>query len=445
MVYGAGISGVGVAEVLADLQAKVYLYDAKQCVIDTQIAAKITAAGGALEFAQNAGDVIDKVEIVVLSPGISIYSADIEYARSSGKKIISEIEVASIINKGKLIAITGTNGKTTTTALVGEMVKKLPVHTAVGGNIGQALSKQALQTQSVDDVLVAEISSFQLEAIEQFKPLISAILNITPDHLDRHKTFEGYVEAKAKVFQNQTATDYLILNADDQHTLALAKYAQAQVCLFSSSQQLEQGIFLSPGGIITLAFAGQQVDFCHYSTMQLFGKHNIENVLAACAMAYFAGVPVADIVTTLAEFQGVEHRIEYIRTLHGVKYYNDSKATNPESTIKALEAFELPLILIAGGYDKLTNLDEMMQLAKLKTKHVIFLGKAKERFAQEAAKHGITNISMCDTFEQATECAYKLAKSGDVILLSPACSSYDMFNNFEVRGRYFKNLVNELN
>lgn len=445
MVYGAGISGVGVAEVLADLNAIVYLYDAKDCVINPQVADKILAAGGALEFAKSAGEVIDKADLVVLSPGISIYSLDVEYARSKGKKVISEVEVAALINKGKLIAITGTNGKTTTTALVGEMVKKLPVHTAVGGNIGQALSKQALQTQAPDDILVAEISSFQLEAIDEFKPFISAVLNITPDHLDRHKTFEGYVEAKAKVFQNQTKEDYLILNADDKYTLAMAESAKANVCLFSSSKQLEQGIFLAADGVITLAFGGQQVAFCHYSKMQLFGKHNIENVLAACAMAYFAGVPVADIVETLTEFQGVEHRIEYIRTLNGVRYYNDSKATNPESTVKALEAFEVPLILIAGGYDKLTNLDEMMQLAKLKAKQVIFLGKAKERFAQEAAKHGIEAVSLCDSFEDATQCAYQLAQAGDVVLLSPACSSYDMFNNFEERGRYFKNLVNALN
>lgn len=445
MVYGAGISGVGVAEVLAELNTAVYLYDAKNCVLDEQVSAKIIAAGGALQFAQSAGEVIDKADIIVLSPGISIYATDVEYALKQGKQVISEVEVAALINKGKLIAITGTNGKTTTTALVGEMVKKLPVHTAVGGNIGQALSKQALNTQMPTDILVAEISSFQLEAIDKFQPFISAILNITPDHLDRHKTFDGYMQAKAKVFANQTSEDYLILNADDQFTLALSKLSQAKVCLFSSTKQLSQGIFVSTTGIITLIFKNKQVEFCHYSKMQLFGKHNIENVLAACAIAYFAGVRVADIVTTLEEFQGVEHRIEYIRTLNGVKYYNDSKATNPESTVKALEAFDAPLILIAGGYDKLTCLDEMMQLAKTKTKHVIFLGKAKERFAQEAAKQGISAISMFATFEEATQHAYKIAQTGDVVLLSPACSSYDMFNNFEERGRYFKNLVQALN
>lgn len=444
MVYGAGISGVGVAEVLADLSVQVHLYDAKACNIDPVVEGKITNAGGVLEFAKDAQTVVDKCDIIVLSPGISIYSADVEYAKKIGKSVISEVEVAYLINKGKLLAITGTNGKTTTTALVGEMVKKLPVHSAVGGNIGQALSRQAMCTQSPQDILVAEISSFQLEAIEQFKPYVSAILNITPDHLDRHKTFEGYVEAKAKVFQNQGPDEYVILNAEDQHTLALAAQAKAKVCLFSSSRQLEQGIFLNAEGVITLVFNNERVEFCHYSKMQLFGKHNIENVLVACAMAYFAGVSAADIVKTLEEFQGVEHRIEYIRTLNGVRYYNDSKATNPESTIKALEAFDAPVILIAGGYDKMTSLDEMMELVKTKTIQAIFIGAAKERFAAEAEKHGIDSITLLDNFEDATAYAHRIAGNGDVVLLSPACASYDMFNNFEVRGRHFKKLVNEL-
>ncbi len=444
MVFGAGISGVGAAEILAECGAVVTLYDAKERAVDQSVADKIASAGGAIIMNQPVQTVIDNVEIIVLSPGVSIYLPEIVRAVAMGKKVIGEVEVAYLLNQGKLIAITGTNGKTTTTTLVGEMVAKKDVPSAVGGNIGQALSIQAMSLQGADSILVAEISSFQLEAIESFRANISAILNITPDHLDRHKTFENYVQAKAEVLKNQTAEDYAILNYDDKNVARLAKQTLAKVCYFSSNQVLDEGVFVNEQGVINLQYRGEKVEFCAVKEMQLFGKHNVENALVAVACAYFAGVAVQDIVAVLKSFTGVEHRIEYVNTVGGVKYYNDSKATNPESSIKALEAFEVKVVLLAGGYDKNTDLTEFMSLVREKTAQVIFLGNAKDRFKEEAVKNGVHNIHMADSFEQAVASAASLALPGQVVLLSPACASYDMFNNFEERGRYFKELVNKL-
>lgn len=444
MVFGAGISGIGAAKVLADNGNAVILYDAKQRPVDSAVIEKLRAAGGDIVFGTDAQTIIEQVDIIVLSPGVSVFLPILERAKALGKKIVSEVEIAYLLNKGSLIAITGTNGKTTTTTLVGEMLKQLPVKTAVGGNIGLALSEQAAELESANDVLIAEISSFQLEAVEQFHPHIGAILNITPDHLDRHKTFDGYVAAKAELFKNQTAEDYAILNADDTHIMSMVPNIHARICYFSTAHELPEGIFVAADGVITLKFQGREVRFCNVSAMKLFGRHNIENALVACACAYFAGVSPADIVAVLTAFQGVEHRIEYITAVREVKYYNDSKATNPESTVKALEAFTAPLILIAGGYDKLTDLTEMMQLVKTKTIHAVFLGNAKVRFAQEALNNGVSNLTVADSFEKALQIASKIAMPGQVVLLSPACSSYDMFDNYEQRGRYFKDLVHQL-
>lgn len=443
-VLGAGISGVGVAEVLADVGACVTLYDAMERTIENEVKEKIVSAGGKIIMNKPVSQAIEHAEIVVLSPGISIYSSDVVKAQLAGKKVISEVEIAYLLNPGQLIAITGTNGKTTTTTLLGEMVARKPVLSAVGGNIGQALSKQCTSLNTFDSILVAEISSFQLEGIDTFKPHISAILNITPDHLDRHKTFEKYVEEKAKVLKNQTKTDYAILNIDDLNVKKLGLNTQAKVCYFSSCKELDEGVFVDINGIITLKYEGETIQFCSINEMLLFGKHNVENALVACACAYFAGVSKEDIIAVLTTFMGVEHRIEYVVEIDGVKYYNDSKATNPESTIKALEAFSVPLVFIAGGYDKHTDLSEMMGLVKNKVKHAIFIGNAKKRFMESALQHDVENASIVGSFLGAIELAYKIAEHGEVVLLSPACASFDMFKNYEERGKFFKKIVNDI-
>ena len=444
LVYGAGISGLGVTEVLLDQGATVFLYDSKECAVPIAILEKISQNGGETLWSDTAKPLLDKVDCVVVSPGVPQENIDVIYAKANNKIVVSEVEIAALINLGMLVAITGTNGKTTTTTLVGELLKNLPSKIAIGGNIGQALSVQAQTLSSADDVLVAEISSFQLENIQMFKPHIAAILNITPDHLERHKTLECYIETKAKIFENQTAEDFLILNYEDENLRLLANNAPSKVIYFSSERELETGAGVDSTGELYLNYAGCRYNFGKVTDLQIFGKHNIENVLAACIIAHLAGVDSKVIIATLANFQGVEHRIEYITEINKVKYYNDSKATNPESTIKALEAFSADIILLAGGYDKNTDLKAMMDLAREKTKHVIFFGNARIRFAEEALKFGVANFSVVDSFEKAVFLASIVATRGDIVLLSPACSSYDRFKNYEQRGHYFKELVHNL-
>lgn len=444
LVYGAGISGLGVTEVLLAKGATVFLYDSKECAVPLAILEKISQNGGETLWSDTAKPLLDKVDCVVVSPGVPQENIDVIYAKANNKIVISEVEIAALINLGMLVAITGTNGKTTTTTLVGELLKNLPSNIAIGGNIGQALSVQAQTLSSVDDVLVAEISSFQLENIQTFKPHIAAILNITPDHLERHKTLECYIEAKARIFENQTVEDFLIFNYEDKNLRLLADKALSKVIYFSSERELETGAFVSATGDLCLRYEGSICNFGKVADLQIFGKHNIENVLAACIIAHLAGVETNTIMATLKDFQGVEHRIEYVTEVNSVKYYNDSKATNPESTIKALEAFETDIILLAGGYDKNTDLKAMMDLAREKTKHVIFFGKARIRFAEEALKFGVANFSVVDSFEKAVLLASIIATCGDIVLLSPACSSYDRFKNYEQRGQYFKELVHNL-
>jgi UDP-N-acetylmuramoylalanine--D-glutamate ligase len=310
----------------------------------------------------------------------------------------------------------------------------------LGGNIGQSFAWGA-RTLAAGGFMVAEISSFQLETTSAFRPHIAAILNITPDHLDRHGGFEGYVAAKALVFANQQYNDYLILNYEDAHLREFSKESKAKVCFFSSQRELSEGVYVKDGRL-TLLWQGEEHKFCRVAEMKIFGSHNVENALAALAAGFFAGVPDAAISKVLTTFEGVEHRIEYVKEVAGVKYYNDSKATNPESSIKALEAFaDGEVVLLAGGCDKMTDLTEFMQLAKRKTARLILLGAAKERFYAAAVAAGVANIEVVDSFEEAVEKAHAFAGAPQVVLLSPACSSYDMFNNFEERGRYFKKLV----
>ena len=442
LVYGAGISGLGVAEILLDRGALVSIYDLKECSVPAKISESIKNCGGQIVCEQSARALIAGTDCLVLSPGVPQDNADVVYAKELGKKVVSEVEIAALLNPGKLIAITGTNGKTTTTTLLGEMLKNLNCKVAVGGNIGQALSKQACLLTAVADVLVAEISSFQLESINKFRPDICAILNITPDHLDRHKTLAVYIETKARIFENQTAIDFLILNYEDNNLRKLTP--KSKIIYFSSERELDAGAFVNKQGKLVFKELNGVVEFCKAEDLQILGKHNIENALVACVIAYLSGVAVVDIQKTVQNFTGVEHRIEYVTTIGGTRYYNDSKATNPESTIKALEAFEKNVILLAGGYDKKTDVQVMLHLAKTKTKHVIFFGNAKERFAENALKCGLENFSVVDSFEKAVDFAYRMAIEKDIVLLSPACSSYDRFNNYEQRGEYFKELVRNL-
>lgn len=355
---------------------------------------------------------------------------------------MSEIEVAYQLCPAPILAVTGTNGKTTTTTLLGEMLKSAKREVVVGGNIGLALSQEVAEV-STNGVVVAEISSFQLEGIIDFKPHIAAVLNVTPDHIDRHRSMENYIAMKERIFSNQTAADFVILNYDDPVVRDMSSRAKSNVVFFSRTQQLSEGAFVQNGKLV-IRWNGESVTICPVNEMKLFGAHNVENALAACLVAFLAGVSPAVMDNVLRNFTGVEHRIEPVAIIAGVKYYNDSKATNPESSIKALEAFPGHIILIAGGRDKNTDLTEFMRLARHKVDHLILTGEAKERFAEAAKAQGIETIHSVPSFSDAVKLANELASPPQVVLLSPACASYDMFNNYEERGQVFKDLVRQL-
>ncbi len=442
IVYGAGVSGRGAAEVLAKHGRQVFLYNDTECKIEDNLLQALAAQGGALvcgDFAKLLGS----AELLVLSPGVPCDNENVLLAEQSGVEVISEVELAYRNYGGHIAAITGTNGKTTTTSIVGEMFKRLSVPSAVGGNIGLALSKE-VEPLTDEAWLAAELSSFQLEKVKSFAPDIAVVLNLTPDHLERHYTMEAYGAAKKNIFAKQAADQVTVLNYDDEEVRSWAKASKGQICFFSRIFPLEQGVFIQDNNFV-VKWKDTEVIVCGVDDVHLFGGHNEENILAAIACGFFAGVAIEDMADVLRNFKAVEHRLEYVTTIKGVKYYNDSKATNTDSAIKALQAFKNGhVILLAGGYDKMTELEPMMQVVKEKTDHLILLGNAKERFNEAALACGVENIQLASSFEDAVERAYAVAKEPQVVVLAPACSSYDMFKNYPERGRRFKELVMEL-
>lgn len=440
LVFGAGVSGVSAAQVLYDQGAVATLADAKD-LQHVKAAASLQALSGKVELAMGRQDelLLDGKELLILSPGISIHHPLVQAAQSRGIPVWSEIELAGQLCKAPIIAVTGTNGKTTTTTLLGEMMKMRFSEVVVGGNIGVALS-QEVQHVGPEGRVVAEISSFQLEGAHTFRPHIAVMLNLTPDHIDRHGSFDGYRITKEKIFANQTVQDFAVLNHDDEGVRDMATRVHSRVFFFSRQTMLEQGAFVT-NGEIRLRWNGQENTVCPIRDMKLFGGHNVENALAACSAAYLAGVSPQDMARVLVSFTGVEHRIEPVATINGVAYYNDSKATNPESSIKALEAFEGHIILIAGGRDKNTDLSEFMKLVKARVDQLILIGEAADRFEAAARKQGFQHIFRAPTMEAAVQKARAEAVSPQVVLLSPACASYDMFDHYEQRGCVFKELV----
>ncbi|MBP2653094.1 MAG: murD [Firmicutes bacterium] len=442
LVLGAGISGIAVARIIQNLKAEVILSDTKHKNEIKHDLNSLTDAGVRLALGPQDECLLKDVDYVVLSPGISIYSPLVEKAKEQGITVMSEIEVAYRLCQVPLVAITGTNGKTTTTTLIGEIIKAAGREVVVGGNIGLALSEEVCSV-SKDGLVVAEISSFQLEGAIDFRPHIAAVLNLTPDHIDRHRSMENYQLMKERIFANQTEDDYVILNYDDLVVRHMADRASSQVVFFSSRTELPSGVYVKDG-VIKMRWNGETTTISSINDLGIKGAHNVENALVACGAAYFLGVKADTIAEVLKNFGGVEHRIEPVLTVRGVPYYNDSKATNPESAIKALEAFDGNIILIAGGRDKNTDLTEFMTVAKEKLDYLILVGEAKTRFAEAADKHGIENVRLVNDFSSAVELAYSLAQPPQVVLLSPACASYDMFNNYEERGKVFKELVHQL-
>ena len=449
LVFGSGISGEAACALLLKEEAKVVLYDGNDKLNPEAIRAKIEGGDsesleivlGTLE-GEMKEELLDKLSLVVMSPGVPTDLPIVNEMREKGLPIWGEIELAYVFGKGDVLAITGTNGKTTTTSLLGEIMKNYAQSSFVVGNIGNPYTSIALQTRE-DSVIVAEMSSFQLETIQTFRPRVSAILNITPDHLNRHHTMEAYIEAKENIAKNQTEKDTCVLNYEDDVTRAFGENIKSKVLYFSSQRKLEEGIYLEEGNII-YNYGGVKETICHVDELQILGTHNHENVMAACAMAAVYGVPVDVIRESVKAFKGVEHRIEYVTEKKGVTYYNDSKGTNPDAAIKGIQAMKRPTVLIGGGYDKGSEYTEWINSFDGKVKKLILLGDTKEKIAADAEKCGFKDYMFVDSFEEAVLTAAKIAESGEAVLLSPACASWDMFPSYEVRGEKFKEIVNSL-
>lgn len=443
LVFGAGISGIGAAGLLETNGADVILYDGNEKLdpasLKEQLGEKSSAAVLTGKLPQ---ETITSLDMAVLSPGVPTDLPVVLAMKEAGVQVIGEIELAYQFGKGDVLAITGTNGKTTTTSLLGQIMKQAREEVYVVGNIGNPYTAVAGQ-MTEQAVTVAEISSFQLETIREFRPKVSAILNITPDHLNRHHTMEAYIEAKENIAVNQTEDDFCILNYEDRLLREFGENLRAKVLYFSSQRKLEEGIFLEDGEIV-LCLNGQKETICHVDELQILGTHNHENVMAAAAMAYVYGVPAQTIRKSVLSFGGVEHRIEYVAEKNGVAYYNDSKGTNPDAAIKGIRAMKRPTVLIGGGYDKDSEYTEWIESFDGKVKKLILLGQTREKIARDAKKCGFTDYVFADSFEEAVHMAVKEAVSGDAVLLSPACASWDMFPSYEVRGDKFKEIVNSL-
>lgn len=446
LVVGTGKSGIAATQLLLRTGKLPVLFDSNAELDKDEILGKLSLSGDEKKQVEIVlGDLTEEekkaLSGVVLSPGVPTDTELVNDLRNRGLLISGEIELAFEQEKGAVLAITGTNGKTTTTTLLGEIMKATGKKTFVVGNIGNPYTLEAEKTDA-DSVTVAEISSFQLETIHTFRPRVSAILNITPDHLNRHHTMECYIDTKARIAENQTKAQICVLNYEDEHLQKLAAKIPADIFWFSSKRPLERGIWLDGEDIIYKD--GEEIKICTIHDMQLLGVHNYENVMAAVAIAMHMGVPVECIRKAVAEFKAVEHRIEFVREVGGVKYYNDSKGTNPDAAIKAVEAMVTPTVVIGGGYDKQSSYEEWIASFGDKVKCLVLLGATADKIEETARKAGFTNIVRVGSLKEAVEASAVQAQSGDAVLLSPACASWDMFKSYEQRGTLFKEYVNQL-
>ena len=448
LVFGSGISGESACGLLLHVGADIVLYDGNEKLRREQLIREITHGEektmeivlGRLSDEQ-LEELLEGVSLVVISPGVPTDLPAVKRMREKGIPIWGEIELAYRFGKGDVLAITGTNGKTTTTALLGEIMENYKESTFVVGNIGNPYTSVALDT--VDgSVIVAEMSSFQLETIQAFRPRVSAILNITPDHLNRHHTMEAYIAAKEKIAENQTSDDVCVLNYEDDVTREFGENTRAKVLYFSSRRKLKRGVYLE--GETIICHIDDRIPICKVSDLKILGTHNYENVMAAVAMAYAYGTPAEIIRKTVREFRGVAHRIEFVGEKAGVAFYNDSKGTNPDAAIKGIQAMNRPTVLIGGGYDKDSSYDEWIESFDGKVRKLVLLGATKEKIAKTAQRLGFHDIVMADSFEEAFEKCVEYAMPGDAVLLSPACASWGMFKNYEERGDKFRELVNQL-
>ncbi len=442
LVAGTGLSGTAAARLVLDRGGEVVLYDGNASLKEEEIKAKfdkeakVSVVLGEIKRSDLLG-----VELCIISPGIPLDSPFVAVVDDAKIPILGEIELAYQCSLGRLAAITGTNGKTTTTALTGEILKAKYEETFVVGYIGDPYTSMVLE-MTEDSVTVAEVSSFQLETIMDFRPNVSAILNITPDHLNRHGTMENYTRIKECITLNQTEDDSVVLNYDDP---VLREFGQdpdlkPKVTWFSSREKLADGFCMS-GDNIVYCQKGRETILVNVRDMKLLGRHNYENVMAAAAIGFLMGVALADIGRVAENFNPVEHRIEFVRERTGVRYYNDSKGTNPDAAIQALRAMPGPTLLIAGGYDKNSEYDDWVSEFEGKVRYLVLIGQTRDKIAECAKKHGFTEIMYAEDMQEAVQVCAVYADIGDYVLLSPACASWGMFKDYEERGRVFKECV----
>lgn len=443
VVAGAGKSGIGAAKLLLAHGAEVIVFDQNDKTDKLEVLHKLgdyDKAGVVVGTLDDA--LLDTVDLMVISPGIPVDAPFTDEFRKRNIPIWSEIELAYRFSKGSIAAITGTNGKTTTTALVGEICNVFHSNTFVVGNIGIPFTQIAGETTD-DSMVIAEISSFQLETIIEFQPKVSAVLNVTPDHLNRHHTFECYRDTKQKIAMNQTGDQVCVLNYDDEHTRRMGTLVPARPVYFSRLVDLKEGVCLNNNQIV-IRENGNEIPVLSVDEMKLLGNHNIENYMAAIAITYYMHVPPACIRKGCMEFKGVEHRIEFVKEVNGVRYYNDSKGTNPDAAIKGIQAMNRPTLLIGGGYDKQVPFDEWIESFDGKVRYLVLIGQTAELIAETARNHGFDAVILEENLESAVQKCYELSVDGDAVLLSPACASWGQFDNYEQRGDRFKELVRAL-
>jgi len=441
LVVGLGKSGLAAARFLKTLGARVTVSDARPATLIAELS-ELLDQGFMVEAGSHGLLTFRRQDLIVVSPGVPMSTPELKQVRAMGAHIIGELELGFEYLKGEVVAVTGSNGKTTTTSLIGEILKAAGRATLVGGNIGRPVTAM-VEESTAESWSVLEVSSFQLETVEMFRPRIALVLNITPDHLDRHGTFEVYAGLKARITEFQTAEDFLVLNGEDKETQMIAAKTKAQVYWFSGRRPMKQGAFVHGESILFVPREGAKPEpVMPVAEISLAGAHNVENVLAAVCAAKLAGVESETIRAAVRDFKAVEHRLEFVREVGGVRYYNDSKATNVDATMKAVEAFAGGIHLILGGKDKGSDYRVLEPLLRERVKTVITIGSAAEKIEHQL--DGVVKIERAETLQRAVAYAHEVAAAGDTVLLAPACASFDQFENYEQRGRVFKELVQAL-
>lgn len=444
LLVGLAKTGVSTIKKLDKLGAKIIVNDIKSKDQLKDIIKQIENLDSVKYILGHHLEDISNIDLTIVSPGVPLDLPFIKKLQSENINIIGEVELAYKLSKNTtFVGITGTNGKTTTTSLVGEIFKKASKDSYIVGNIGNPVIDTVDLTDE-NSFLITELSSFQLESIEDFKPRVSTIINITEDHLNRHHTMENYINAKANIFKNQDANDFCILNYDDEIVRELGNKTNAKVLYFSQKEKVSQGAYLDYNNNIVIKVNDKEIKLLNKDELSLPGNHNLENCMAAILMSYVLGIDLEIIKDTLKTFKSVEHRLEFVTDKDGIMFVNDSKGTNPDSTIKAITSYDKPIVLIAGGKDKQSDFTEMISYATKNVKALVLLGETADKIEQTAKLQGMNNIFRVFNMKEAVKTAYKLAQSGDVVLLSPACASWDMYPNFEARGLDFKENIYNL-